>query len=104
MKALCAVMTVVALVVVPLQVWGGGLSAGDVKVPVQKFIESSPNQTFSKLFGIYQPENDGNIAKIFYEYVKSGRRGESVAVGEVNCYKLNSGKWYCGKGIGFLGK
>ena len=81
------------------------LEISDTENFVRSFIETSPKRQFSRVMGIYQTETDPKRAKIFYEYKKFGRKGAVVMdYGDCNCWRLNDGRWYCGKGYDHLKK
>jgi hypothetical protein len=71
------------------------LTIEDVTPMLQDFVNSKPDQQLLEVFGISQAPNS-NLAKVFFKYMKAGRGGSKPDEGELNCYKLNSGKWYCG--------
>lgn len=66
------------------------LSIDDVTPMLQEFVSLRPNQELLEVYGISQ-SNEDKQAKIFFRY----KRGRPTR-GELSCFKLNSGKWYCG--------
>jgi len=81
------------------------LEISDVENFVRGFIETGPKVQFSRIMGIYQTETDPKRAKIFYEFKKFGRSGnQKISHSECNCFKLNDGRWYCGKGYDHIKK
>ncbi len=71
------------------------LTIEDVTPMLEDFVKQKPGQKLLNVFGISQAEKT-NQAKIFFRYEKAGRGGAVPTRGEINCFKLNSGKWYCG--------
>ena len=71
------------------------LEVSDVELMLDTFAKLKPRQEITKVMGISQID-DGKVAKVFFKYMKAGRGGSVETRGELNCYKLNSGKWYCG--------
>jgi len=71
------------------------LSIEDVTPMLQEFVNLKPAQKLLEVYGISQ-SNGSTQAKIFFRYEKAGRGGSKPTRGELNCFKLNSKKWYCG--------
>jgi hypothetical protein len=71
------------------------LTIEDVTPMLQSFVNLKPKQKLLSVYGISQNEV-ANQAKVFFQFEKVGRNGPTPTRGELNCFKLNSGKWYCG--------
>ena len=103
MKVCVVLLCLVALMgvspVYAVDVTAEVLTIEDVTPMLQEFIMSRPGQKLLKVYGISQPK-DTHTAKVFFRYEKRGR----PARGELNCFKLNSGKWYCGGVYDYLKK
>ena len=80
------------------------LQASQVEYFVKEIVAKKPKQTFNKMIGVYQAQDNPKLAKIFYEVTTTGRKGPTKAKGEFLCFKLNDKRWYCGRGYDYLRK
>ena len=91
----CLTVMIPCLPVYAEEVTAEILTIDDVTPMLQEFVSQKPDQSLIKVYGISQLD-EGKQAKVFFEYMRAGRGGAKPDNGELNCFKLNSGKWYCG--------
>ncbi|MDY6793649.1 MAG: hypothetical protein SWH54_20495 [Thermodesulfobacteriota bacterium] len=98
----CCVALLAASPVYAEEVTTDVLTIEDVTPMLEDFAKSKNGQ-LAHVFGIWQDEYSKR-AKIFFKYTVPGRKGPTAKRGEINCFKLNSGKWYCGGVYDYLKK
>ena len=98
----CCVGLLAASPVYAEEVTADVLTIEDVTPMLKDYVKVKKGQ-LAHVYGIWQDE-DSKRAKVFFKYMVAGRRGSTPKKGELNCFKLNSGKWYCGGVYDYLKK